>query len=135
MAICSHLSISLLVDTYIEEAVSERKGKRESMDNSLTVILKESRGFDRVYQLMYMPNPIWTQNEDILDEYTPGIKGVSGRIKDLLRIVKNTDPDILLVGEAAFIVREECYYFLEKDIMTLISEAEEKGFSCTVMKY
>ncbi|WP_176719900.1 hypothetical protein [Desulfuribacillus alkaliarsenatis] len=39
----------------------------------ITVILKEVRGFDRSFQLMYQPNPIWTQNENWISKDTSRI--------------------------------------------------------------
>lgn len=56
------------------------------MEICSTLILKEARGFDRSFQLMFQPNPFLTQNKNWISKDNTNIGfDLNGRFKELLK--------------------------------------------------
>jgi hypothetical protein len=56
------------------------------MEICSTLILKEARGFDRSFQLMFQPNSFLTQNENWISKDNTNIGfDLNGRFKELLK--------------------------------------------------
>lgn len=54
------------------------------MENCITVIVKDLSGFDRVFQLVYQPNPIWEfKGEWITADNTNVYFDLNGRFGEL----------------------------------------------------
>lgn len=106
------------------------------MEICITVILKESRGFDRTFQLMYQPNPIWTQNEEwISDDNTKIGFNLAGRFTELLDYCQANDHIISEEKECVIAYRKELKNNSSVEIQGLINDIEKNGFRYQTVEY
>lgn len=106
------------------------------METCITVILKESRGFDRAFQLMYQPNPIWTQNEKWIKQNNTDIGyNLEGRFKELLDYCQNNGHTLSSEKECVVIYRKELKKHSGAEIQGLIRDIEENGYKCQKVEY
>lgn len=106
------------------------------MEICITVILKEVRGFDRTFQLMYQPNPIWTQNEEALQEDNTHIGfNMEGRFKELLSHCKRLGYQLAEAKECVVAYREEIEAYCCSGIEGLLKDIKENGYMFKIVKY
>lgn len=106
------------------------------MELCITVILKEERGFDCAFQLMYQPNPIWTQNEEWLqgDNTHIGFE-MNGRFKELLEHCKRLNHILSDEKECVVLIRKEIIFNPDLHIKELVGDIEDNGYTVRVMTY
>jgi hypothetical protein len=105
------------------------------MESSITVILKETRGFDRAFQLMYQPCPIWTQNEEWIEDNTKIGFGMKGRFKDLLDYCQNNGHVLSDEKECVVLCRKEMAKNSHNEVQELIRDIANNGYKYTAMEY
>lgn len=106
------------------------------MEICITVILKELRGFDRSFQLMYQPNPIWTQNEEWISEDNTNIGfDLDGRFKELLDYCQKNSHVISDDKECVIAFRKELKNSSSAEIEGLISDIVKNGFKYQIVEY
>lgn len=105
------------------------------MESCITVILKEARGFDRAFQLMYQPCPIWTQNEEWIEDNTKIVLDMSGRFKALLDYCQNNGHELSNEKECVVAYRKEMAKYSPTEIQGLIRDIVDNGFKYILMEY
>lgn len=106
------------------------------MEKSITVILFEERGFDRAFQLMYMPNPIWTENEKPLQEDNTHIGfDMKGRFAEILAHCDRSNHVVDKEKECVILLRKENYKFMTEDVNMLLKDIEDCSFKYTLLTY
>lgn len=106
------------------------------MEISITAILKDSSGFDRVFQLVYQPNPIWEhKGEWITDDNMNVYFDLKGRFKELLDYCQRNDHLISEVKECVIAYRKELKNDSSVDMQGLINDIVKNGFKYQVVEY
>lgn len=105
------------------------------MESSITVILKEIRGFDRAFQLMYQPCPIWTQNEEWIEDNTKIGFGMKGRFKALLDYCQNNGHVLSDENECVVLCRKEMAKNSYNEVQKLIRDIADNGYKYTLLEY
>lgn len=105
------------------------------MENCITVIVKELSGFDRVFQLVYQPNPIWEfKGEWITDDNTNVYFDLNGRFGELIDYC-HKNGFCYESKECVVAYRKESKNISHVDIQGLINDIERNGFMYKVVEY
>lgn len=111
----------------------------EELQISITVILKEYRGCDRAFQLMYLPCPMWTENERELPiKRDPEVFSLKGQFKELLDYCKNNGHGVSEKNECIIMYRKEVrpeFTHYAVDIKGLFNDIEANGFTYQIIEY